>query len=306
MIALVTGGYGFIGNQIAELISPEYAEVRILDNLSNAARVVRLPNVRLIKTDIRDTGATNEAFNDVDVVFHTAAQVDVVASTRAPFVDMDNNVKGTLSVCEAARRNDVSKLVYSSSAAVYGNADSFPIDEAQPIRPLSPYAVSKHCGELYMAAYHNLYGLSTLSLRYFNVYGPYQRPENAYSGVISAFFYNATRNAPLQIHGDGNQTRDFVYVTDVANANLLAASSDAANLVVNIGSGRETSINELAMTIKKIALSDSSIEHDAPRVSDGRRSLADIRNAKRIINYEPKIRIDGGLAKLSRFFGDTR
>ena len=306
MIALVTGGYGFIGNQIAELISPEYAEVRILDNLSNAARVVRLPNVRPIKTDIRDTGATNEAFNDVDVVFHTAAQVDVVASTRAPFVDMDNNVKGTLSVCEAARRNDVSKLVYSSSAAVYGNADSFPIDEAQPIRPLSPYAVSKHCGELYMAAYHNLYGLSTLSLRYFNVYGPYQRPENAYSGVISAFFYNATRNAPLQIHGDGNQTRDFVYVTDVANANLLAASSDAANLVVNIGSGRETSINELAMTIKKIALSDSSIEHDAPRIGDGRRSLADIRNAKRIINYEPKIRIDGGLAKLSRFFGDTR
>ena len=306
MIALVTGGYGFIGNQIAELISPEYAEVRILDNLSNAARVVRLPNVRLIKTDIRDTAATNEAFNDVDVVFPTAAQVDVVASTRAPFVDMDNNVKGTLSVCEAARRNDVSKLVYSSSAAVYGNADSFPIDEAQPIRPLSPYAVSKHCGELYMAAYHNLYGLSTLSLRYFNVYGPYQRPENAYSGVISAFFYNATRNAPLQIHGDGNQTRDFVYVTDVANANLLAASSDAANLVVNIGSGRETSINELAMTIKKIALSDSSIEHDAPRIGDGRRSLADIRNAKRIINYEPKIRIDGGLAKLSRFFGDTR
>jgi len=306
MIALVTGGYGFIGNQIAELISPEYAEVRILDNLSNAARVVRLPNVRLIKTDIRDTGATNEAFNDVDVVFHTAAQVDVVASTRAPFVDMDNNVKGTLSVCEAARRNDVSKLVYSSSAAVYGTADSFPIDEAQPIRPLSPYAVSKYCGELYMAAYYNLYGLSTLSLRYFNVYGPYQRPENAYSGVISAFFYNATRNAPLQIHGDGNQTRDFVYVTDVANANLLAASSDAVNLVVNIGSGRETSINELAMMIKKIALSDSSIEHDAPRIGDGRRSLADIRNAKRIINYEPKIRIDGGLAKLSRFFGDTR
>lgn len=188
MIALVTGGYGFIGNQIAELISPEYAEVRILDNLSNVARVVRLPNVRLIKTDIRDIGATNEAFDDVDVVFHTAAQVDVVASTREPFVDMDNNVKGTLSVCEAARRNDVSKLVYSSSAAVYGNAASFPIDEAQPIRPLSPYAVSKHCGELYMAAYHNLYGLSTLSLRYFNVYGPYQRPENEYSGVISTFF----------------------------------------------------------------------------------------------------------------------
>jgi UDP-glucose 4-epimerase len=305
MIALVTGGYGFIGNQIAELIATEYAEVRILDNLSNAARAVRLPNVRLIKADIRDTDATNEAFNNVDVVFHTAARVDVVASTREPFVDMDNNVKGTLSVCEAARRNDVSKLVYSSSAAVYGNADSFPIDEAQPIRPLSPYAVSKYCGELYMAAYHHLYGLNTLSLRYFNVYGPYQRPENAYSGVISTFFYNAVRNAPLEIHGDGKQTRDFVYVTDVANANLLAAASNAANAVVNIGSGRETSINELATIIKEMALSDSNIAHGAPRISDGRRSLADISNAKRIIDYEPGVQITEGLTKLRQFFGDT-
>jgi len=305
MIALVTGGYGFIGNQIAELISTEYSEVRILDNLSNAARAVRLPNVRLIKTDIRDPVATNEAFGDVDVVFHTAARVDVVASTREPFVDMDNNVKGTLSVCEAARRNDVSKLVYSSSAAVYGNADSFPTDETQPTRPLSPYAVSKYSGELYMAAYHHLYGLSTLSLRYFNVFGPYQRPENAYSGVISKFFYNATRNAPLEIHGDGNQTRDFVYVTDVANANLLAANSNAPNAVVNIGSGRETSINDLAMLIKEMALSHSSIARGAPRISDGRRSLADIRNAKRIINYEPQIQIAEGLTKLRQFFRAT-
>ena len=302
MIALVTGGYGFIGNQIAELISREYSEVRILDNLSNGARIVRLPNVRLIKADIRDPAATNKAFDDVDAVFHTAARVDVVASTREPFVDMDNNVKGTLSVCEAARRNDVSKVVYSSSAAVYGNADSFPTDEAQPIHPLSPYAVSKYSGELYIAAYHHLYGLSTLSLRYFNVYGPYQRPENAYSGVISKFFYNATRNAPLEIHGDGNQTRDFVYVTDVANANLLAANSDAPNAVVNIGSGRETSINDLATIIKEMTLSRSSITHGAPRVSDGRRSLANISNAKRIINYEPKIDIAVGLAKLRQFF----
>jgi len=301
MIALVTGGYGFIGNQIAQLIAAEYAEVRILDNLSNTARPIRLPNVRLIKSDIRDTDATNEAFADVDVVFHTAARIDVVASTRDPFVDMDNNVKGTLSVCEAARRHDISKLVYSSSAAVYGNADFFPINESSPIRPMSPYAVSKYCGELYMAAYHNLYGLSTLSLRYFNVYGPYQRPENEYSGVISKFFFNAVRNAPLEIHGDGNQTRDFVYVTDVAKANLLAAKSDA-DAVVNIGSGRETSINDLAAIIKEIALSDSKVAHGAPRISDGRRSLADISSAKRIINYEPAINITEGLRKLKQFF----
>ncbi|MGZ4913271.1 MAG: NAD-dependent epimerase/dehydratase family protein, partial [Halobacteriota archaeon] len=145
MIALVTGGYGFIGNQIAELISQEFDEIRIFDNLSNIARQVQLPNVHLIKGDIRDVAATHQAFKDVNIVFHTAAHIDVVASTQDPFVDMDNNIKGTLSVCEAARRNDVSKLVYSSSAAVYGNADCFPIDEARPIRPLSQYAVSKHC-----------------------------------------------------------------------------------------------------------------------------------------------------------------
>jgi UDP-glucose 4-epimerase len=306
MIALVTGGYGFIGNQITELISTQFAEVRVLDNLSNIARAVRLPNVRLIKADIRDSNATKEAFADVDVVFHTAAHIDVVASAKDPFVDMDNNVKGTLSVCEAARRNSVSKLVFSSSAAVYGNADFFPVDESQPIRPLSPYAVSKYCGELYMAAYHSLYGLNAISLRYFNVYGPYQRPENAYSGVISKFFYNAIRNAPLQIHGDGKQTRDFVYVTDVAKANSLAANSEATNAVVNIGSGQETSINQLAAIIKEMAVSDSSIAHVPPRISDGRRSLADIRNAKRLINYEPEIFMTEGLTQLGKSFSEGR
>jgi len=303
MIALVTGGYGFIGNQIAELLSRGFEEVRIFDNLRNIARVVRLPNVHLMKGDIRDTEATYSAFKDVDVIFHTAAHIDVVASTAEPFVDLDNNVKGTVSVCEAARRNDVSKLIYSSSAAVYGNADIFPIDETRPIRPLSPYAVSKYCGELYMSTYHSLYDLSTISLRYFNVYGPYQHPENAYSGVISKFFYNASRNAPLEIYGDGEQTRDFVYVTDVANANLLSARSEATDAAINIGSGVETSINELAATITKMALSNSDIEHVAPRISDGRRSRADISKAKRLINYEPQVNITDGLRMLSKSFG---
>ena len=302
MIALVTGGYGFIGNQIAGLLSREYEEVRILDNLSNIARVVQLPNVRLIKGDIRDTEGTYNAFKDVDIVFHTAAHIDVVASTAEPFVDLDNNVKGTVSVCEAARRNDISKLIYSSSAAVYGDADFFPIDETRPIRPLSQYAVSKYCGELYMSAYHSLYDLSTISLRYFNVYGPYQRPENAYSGVISKFFYNAARNAPLEIYGDGAQTRDFVYVTDVANANLLSAKSEATNAVINIGSGVETSINELAAIITKMALSSSDIKHVAPRISDGRRSLADVSKAKSLINYKPQVNINEGLKMLSQSF----
>jgi UDP-glucose 4-epimerase len=301
MIGLVTGGYGFIGNQIVELLATEFSQVQVLDNLSNVARAVRLPNVNLMKGDIRDANTTREAFKDVDVVFHTAAQIDVVASAREPFLDLDNNILGTLSVCEAARACDVSKVIYSSSAAVYGNADVFPTDESQPIRPLSPYAASKYSGELYMAAYHSLYDIDTLSLRYFNVYGPYQRPENAYSGVISKFFYNACRNAPVQIYGDGKQTRDFVYVGDVAKANLLAAKSKVTDTVVNVGSGVETSINDLANMIVNMVSSNSRVEHVAPRLGDGRRSLAHIGRSKDLIDYEPEIKIEDGLARLCRF-----
>jgi UDP-glucose 4-epimerase len=301
MIGLVTGGYGFIGNQLAELLSNEFSEVRILDNLSSVARVVRLPNIHFIKGDIRDAQTTFKALKDVDIVFHTAAQIDVVASTREPFVDLENNILGTLSVCEAARKNGVSKIIYSSSAAVYGNADVFPIDERQPIRPLSQYAASKYSGELYMAAYHSLYGIDALSLRYFNVYGPYQRPENAYSGAISKFFYDARSNAKIQIFGDGKQTRDFVYVKDVARANLLAAKSKATDTAINVGSGVETSINDLAKKIKEMVHSDSHIVHVTPRVGDGRRSLADISLGKKLINYEPETKIANGLEELNRF-----
>ncbi|MGZ8931848.1 MAG: NAD-dependent epimerase/dehydratase family protein [Halobacteriota archaeon] len=301
MIGLVTGGYGFIGNQLVGLLSNEFSEVRVLDNLSSVARVVRLPNVHFIKGDIRDAETTFEALKDVDVVFHTAAQIDVVASTREPFVDLENNILGTLSVCEAARKNDISKMIYSSSAAVYGNADVFPINEMQPIRPISQYAASKYSGELYLAAYHSLYGIDEISLRYFNVYGPYQRPENAYSGVISKFFYDARSNAQIQIFGDGKQTRDFVYVKDVARANLLAAKSKATNTAINVGSGVETSINDLAEKIKEILPSDARIVHVTPRVGDGRRSLADISLAKKLINYEPETKLADGLEKLNRF-----
>jgi UDP-glucose 4-epimerase len=301
MIGLVTGGYGFIGNQLVGLLSNEFSEVRVLDNLSSVARVVRLPNVHFIKGDIRDAETTFQALKDVDVVFHTAAQIDVVASTREPFGDLENNILGTLSVCEAARKNDISKIIYSSSAAVYGNADVFPMNEMQPIRPISQYAASKYSGELYLAAYHSLYGIDEISLRYFNVYGPYQRPENAYSGVISKFFYDARSNAQIQIFGDGKQTRDFVYVKDVARANLLAAKSKATNTAINVGSGVETSINDLAEKIKEILPSDARIVHVTPRVGDGRRSLADISLAKKLINYEPETKLADGLEKLNRF-----
>jgi UDP-glucose 4-epimerase len=184
---------------------------------------------------------------------------------------------------------------------VYGNADVFPIDEMQPIQPISQYAASKYSGELYLAAYHSLYGIDTISLRYFNVYGPYQRPENAYSGVISKFFYDARSNAKIEIFGDGKQTRDFVYVKDIVRANLLAAKSKASGAAINIGSGVETSINDLAIKIKEMVPSNVRIEHVTPRVGDGRRSLADISLAKKLINYEPETKIADGLEKLSRF-----
>jgi UDP-glucose 4-epimerase len=305
MIALVTGGYGFIGNQIVESISKEFEEVRVLDSLVNTAREVKLPNVSLIKGDVRDINTVTCAFKDVDVVFHTAAQIDVVTSINEPFFDLDNNIKGTLTVCEGARRCDTSKLIYSSSAAVYGNCDVFPITEEQPIRPLSPYSISKYCGELYISYYHSTYGLKTPTLRYFNVYGPYQRPENAYSGVINKFIYRASKRLPIEIYGDGRQTRDFVYVTDVAKANLFAAKSKVENTAINIGSGKETSINKLAMMVKKMTSSSSSIVNLPPRAADGRRSLADIRKAKKLIGYEPQVNIYEGLKALCKIQLET-
>ena len=295
MIALVTGGYGFIGNQIVELASREFEEVRVLDNFTNIAREVKLPNIALIKGDIRDIATVTRAFKDVDVIFHTAAQIDVLASMNEPFFDLDNNIKGTLSVCEGARKCDVLKLVYSSSAAVYGNCNVFPITEEQPIQPLSPYSISKYCGELYMSYYYRTYGIKTPTLRYFNVYGPYQHPENAYSGVISKFIYRARKGLPIEIYGDGKQTRDFVYATDVAYANLGAAKNAAENTTINVGSGIETSIKELATMVKELTGSMSPIVNLPPRAADGRRSLADIRKAKKLFGYQPKISILEGL-----------
>ena len=295
MIALVTGGYGFIGNQIVELISREFEEVRVLDNLTHIAREVKLPNVNLIKGDIRNITTITSALKDVDVIFHTAAQIDVLASISEPFFDLDNNIKGTHSVCEGARKCDVPKLVYSSSAAVYGNCDVFPITEEQLIQPLSPYSISKYCGELYMSYYYSTYGIKTPTLRYFNVYGPYQHPENAYSGVISKFIYRARKGLPIEIYGDGKQTRDFVYAADVAHANFYAAKSNIENTPINVGSGTETSINELATMVKEITASTSTIVNLPPRAADGRRSLADIRKAKKLIGYEPKTSIFAGL-----------
>jgi len=295
MIALVTGGYGFIGNQIVELASREFEEVRVLDNLTNIAREIKLPNINLIKGDIRDIATVTRAFKDVDVIFHTAAQIDVLASMREPFFDLDNNIKGTLSVCEGARKCDVLKLIYSSSAAVYGNSNVFPITEEQPVQPLSPYSISKYCGELYMSYYYSTYGIKTPTLRYFNVYGPYQHPENAYSGVISKFIYRASKGLPIEIYGDGKQTRDFVYVSDVAYANLGAAKNAAENTTINVGSGTETSINELATTVKELTGSTSPIVNLPPRAADGRRSLADICKAKKLLGYQPKTSIFEGL-----------
>jgi UDP-glucose 4-epimerase len=300
MIALVTGGYGFIGNQIVESISREFEEVRVLDNLTNIAREVKLPNVSLIKGDIRDINTVTSAFKDVNVVFHTAAQIDVITSINEPLFDLDNNSKGTLSVCEGARRCDIPKLIYSSSAAVYGNCDVFPINEEQPIKPLSPYSISKYCGELYVSYYHRTYGIKTPILRYFNVYGPYQHPENTYSGVINKFIYRTGKGLPIEIYGDGRQTRDFVYVTDVANANLFAAKSKVEDTAINIGSGKETSINKLAMMVLEMMGSTSTVVRLPPRAADGRRSLADICKAKELIGYEPQINISEGLKALCK------
>lgn len=204
---------------------------------------------------------------------------------------------GTVNILEAARKNDVHRIIYSSSAAIYGTGVKLPIDEDHPTDPMIPYGVSKLSGEKYCCAYSDIYDLNCICLRYFNVYGPYQNPESVYSGVITKFVYLASMNKPVTVYGDGEQTRDFVHVTDVADANVLSMKIKSCERL-NIGSGVETSINDLARVIVKYMKSSSKIVHTSPRMGDPKRGLANIGKAKKILSYHPKVKLSEGIKQL--------
>ncbi len=297
-LIVVTGGAGFIGSHIAWELSKEN-DVVVIDDLSSGSRDNVPPAARFIKMDVRDERVEN-VVREADYVFHEAAVVSVVDSFRDPVRTEDVNVSGTLRIIKGMLEGS-GKLVFASSAAVYGDNPNLPLRESEAPRPLSPYGVTKAAVEQYLSVYNKVYGLPTVTLRYFNVFGPRQG-FNQYAGVISIFINRALRGEPLVIYGDGLQTRDFIYVKDVVEANVLVAESRRANgRVFNVGRGESVSIIRLAELIKEITGSTSSIAFDRPRPGDIRHSLADVTELKSL-GFRPRWSLRDGLERTVEWY----
>ncbi len=297
--ALVTGGAGFIGSHLVDALVAEGCRVIVLDNLSTGHRrnIKHLGDrIEFVEGDIRDAPLVNRISQGCDVVFHQAAVVSVSLSVQDPSFSCAVNDLGTVHVLDAARRNGIRRVVMASSSAVYGDDPHLPKTEDMTPKPLSPYAVNKLTGELYASVFTGLYGVETVCLRYFNVFGPRQDPSSPYSGVISIFMSNATGGLSPTIYGDGGQFRDFVYVGDVVRANWLAATEKAAaGQVFNVGTGASTRIDELWTMIGE--LSDVKIDPVfAPaRQGDIRESVSDIDNIRRMLGFRPETELRQGL-----------
>lgn len=296
---LVTGGAGFIGSHIAETLVTDN-DVVVLDDLSSGTREYVPDTAEVIEGDIRDRETVSEAMAGVDIVFHQAAIVSVERSVADPEETHDVNLRATLQLLEVARRESA-KVIFASSAAIYGQPNDVPIGESDPKQPTSPYGLSKLTADQYIRLYADLYDLEAISLRYFNVYGPRQTGGD-YSGVISIFLQQAQNGEPLTVHGDGEQTRDFVHVRDVVQANLLAAKYGTKGDVYNVGTGESVSIRELAEIVRSVAGSRKSnrIKHIDARDGDIDRSQADITSIVSELGFEPNIQLKDGLKELGR------
>ncbi len=301
---VVTGGCGFIGSHIVEALSEAGHSVVVVDNLSsgherNLAHIGG--EVKLVKGDVRDPALLATAMVGADYVFHEAALVSVFDSVERPGDNHDINITGTLNVLQAARRAGVKRVVMASSAANYGNAPELPKREDMKPEPESPYALAKVAGEYYMRSFHTLYGLETVSLRYFNVYGPRQDPSSMYSGVISRFMDLVRNGKTPVIFGDGMQTRDFVFVKDVVQANLLAMRSERVGHgeAFNVATGSQTSLLQLLDAIARLFGRDVRPEFQPARAGDIRDSFADISRARSMLGYEPLFSISEGLRALA-------
>lgn len=304
---LVTGGAGFIGSSLAEELAKRGDEVIILDDLSTGKmenikeEVIKWHNVEFIKGSVTNLDRLKELFEDVDYVFHQAAIPSVQRSIENPLATNEANATGTLNVLIAARDCGVKKVIFASSSSVYGDTPELPKREDMKPDPLSPYAVTKLVGEYYCKVFNEVYGLKTVSLRYFNVYGPRQDPFSDYAAVIPKFITMILENKSPIIYGDGEQTRDFTYVLDVVRANMLAMESNVTG-VFNIASGERFGINELANKITEIIGMNLSLIHEKTRAGDIKHSLADVSLAREKLGYEPKYSIDEGLEEVIEWF----
>ncbi len=304
---VVTGAAGFIGSNLTDSLLGQGAEVVGIDNLFNG-RVENLDeafkhdNFKFHKGDIRDLNFLLDIFEGIDIVYHLAAFTSVPQSVKMPENCNDVNVNGVLNVLNAARRMDVGKIIYASSSSVYGDTPTLPKREDMRRLPISPYGVAKLACEAYMQVYHQVYGLKTSSLRYFNVFGPRQK-DSTYSGVIAIWLGNIIRNEDLTIFGDGTNSRDFTYIKDVIQANLLAAENDVSGEIFNIGAGSPISLTELAKLILKITNKENlKIIYTEPRPGDIIHSYADISKAKKALIFEPKYNQEQGLKEYFKWY----
>jgi UDP-glucose 4-epimerase len=303
MKVVVTGGAGFIGSNLTDELARDH-EVTVIDNLSTG-RIENLDHIRdriqFINGSILDLDLLRRAFAGADTVFHQAAIPSVQRSVDNPIASNQANVDGTLNVLVAAKDSRVRKVVFASSSSVYGDTPTLPKREDMKPNPKSPYAITKMAGEYYCRVFSEVYGLKTVCLRYFNVFGPRQDPKSEYAAVIPRFVTRILEGKPPVIYGDGQQTRDFTFVKDVVKANILAGMGDAEG-VFNIACGRRISLNELAGLIMEIVGRQVEPEYDEPRAGDIRDSLADISAAGEALGYHPDYDMNSGLKETVKWF----
>ena len=303
---LITGGAGFIGAHIVKRLVGEGAVVRVVDNLSTG-QVARLETLRCsieyVEADLADNLVSDEVVKDVDYVLHQAAIPSVQRSVRDPIGTNRANVTATLNLLESCRKAKVRRFVYAASSSAYGDTEVLPKSEEMPPNPLSPYALQKLAGEHYCKLYYSLYGLETVCLRYFNVFGPGQDPHSEYSAVIPKFISKLLINELITVYGDGEQSRDFTYVENVVDANLLALqATKACGKVLNVGCGERITLNTLIQLLEEIVGVKAKVSYSASKPGDVRHSLADINLARRLLEYEPKVMVKEGLRRTVEAF----
>jgi len=304
---LVTGGAGFVGSHIVDRLAPQN-EVTVLDNLltgkpENMAK--SRDKIQFIQGDIRDEKLVRDIISGgIDIIFHLAACTSVTGSIENPITDMDTNVRGTLTVLEACRGAKIKRLVYTSSAAVYGDVKKLPVVEDSPLNPASPYATSKMTAEKYCIVYQKIYGVPATAVRCFNIYGPRQST-GVYANAISIFLRNINNGEPLTIYGDGEQTRDLMYIDDVVNGCMLAATgAGAVGDVFNLATGKATTVNQLTELVLKATGKSPAVNHAAPRAGEIRHSLASIAKASRVLGYRPDTDLEDGIKATWQAFNE--
>ncbi len=306
MNCLVTGGAGFIGHNLVRTLLNEGHSVRVLDNYATGKRKNLDPYLNLIdhiEGDLRNFEVVREAAQDIEVIFHQGALGSVPRSIQDPLTSNQVNVNGTLHVLEAARHNGVRRVVYASSSSVYGHNPALPKNESMDPAPVSPYAVSKVAGEQYCRVFTHVYGLETVALRYFNVFGPGQDPDSAYAAVMPLFTTGFLNGTPITVDGDGEQSRDFTFIDNVVHANLCAANAaDASGGAFNIACGQRTTLNQVLDHLRTMTEVNTEIVYGPDRPGDVRHSLADIGRAQTALNYTPSVPLEAGLRSTVEYY----